>query len=59
MRSVILGQPEVPHSGNRDMLDKKEQGLSDKDVDFTPVKMTGPHTEVSGIGGKMNFQGER
>ena len=55
MGPMILCQPDVAHSGDRDTLDRKEQGLSDKDEDFIPVKMTGPRAEVSGIGGKMKF----
>lgn len=57
---MTLCQPDAAHSGERDTLDRKERGgLSDKDEDFTPVKITGPRAQVSGIGGKMNFQGER
>lgn len=56
---MTLFQPGVAHSGDRDTLDRKEQGLSDKDEDFTLVKITRPRAQVSDIGGKMNFQGER
>lgn len=59
MGHMTLFQPDVAHSGDRDTLDKKEQKLSDKDEGFTLVKITRPRAQVSDIGGKMNFQGER
>lgn len=31
MEPKILCQPDVAHSGDRDILDRKDQGLSDKD----------------------------